>query len=94
MDNNGTDVVGVGFEGGNLLGGVVVVDTELEVITAADDPILTGDEAAGSDRDIGELESLDDGLGGVGPDVDVAGVEGGEDLAAWDQLAVLPMYWR
>lgn len=91
MDYNGTDVIGVGLEGGNLLGGVVVVDTELEVITTADDPVLTGDEAAGSDGDIGELEGLDDGLGGVGPDVDVAGVEGGEDLEARYQLAVLQM---
>jgi len=51
----------------------------LKVIAAADDPVLAGNEAAGSYRDIGELEGLDDGLRFVGPDVDVAAVEGGEN---------------
>ena len=32
MYNNGTDVVWVGFEGGDFLGSVIVVDSELEVI--------------------------------------------------------------
>ena len=89
VDYDGTDVVGVGLEGGDLLGGIVVIDAELEVITTADDPVLAGNEAAGSDGDIGELESLDDGLGGVGPDVDMAGVEGGKNLETRYQLAVL-----
>lgn len=74
-------VVGVCFEGGDLLAGVVVVDAELEVIAAADDPVLAGDEATCSHGDVGEFEGLDDGLGFVGPDVDMAAVEGGEDLA-------------
>ena len=67
------------LETGDLLAGVVVVDAELEVIAATHDPILAGDEAAGADGDVGELEGLDDALRLVGPDVDVAAVEGGED---------------
>lgn len=58
--DNRSDVVGVCFEGGDLLGGVVVVDTELEVVAAADDPVLAGDETAGSDGDICEFERFDD----------------------------------
>ena len=32
MDDNGTDVVRVSFEGGDFLRSVVVVDSDLEVI--------------------------------------------------------------
>jgi hypothetical protein len=35
-------------------------------------PVLSRDEATGADRDIGELEGLDDRLRNVRPDVDVA----------------------
>ncbi len=87
MDNNGADVVGVGFEGCDFFGGVVVVDAELEVVASADDPVFAGDEAAGADGDVGEFEGFDDllnivsGVGGregqiylclVGPDIDMA----------------------
>lgn len=41
MDGQSTDVVGVSLEARNLLGRVVVVDTHLEVIAAADDPVLS-----------------------------------------------------
>lgn len=50
------------FEGGNLLGGIVVVDAELEVIRTTDNPVLAGDETTGSHRDIGKLEGFNDGL--------------------------------
>lgn len=62
MYDNGADVVRVSFEGGDLFGGIVIVDSDLEIIGAADDPILAGDEAASSYGDIGELEGLDDCL--------------------------------
>ncbi len=94
MDSNGSDIIGMRLEAGDLLAGVVVVDAELEVIAATDDPILAGDEAAGAHGDVGELEGLDDALRFVGPDVDVAAVEGGEDpwfcwveVDAFDSLA-------
>lgn len=64
MDDNGADVVRVGFELGDLFRGVVVVDSDLEIVGPADDPILASNEAAGSDGDISELEGFDDGLGG------------------------------
>lgn len=41
MDGQSTDVVGVSFEARDLLGRVVVVDTHLEVIAAADNPVLS-----------------------------------------------------
>ena len=50
------------LEGCYLFGGVEVVDSNLEIIRAADNPILAGDEAASSHRYIGEFERFDDGL--------------------------------
>ncbi|PIA93759.1 hypothetical protein CB0940_04145 [Cercospora beticola] len=79
MNDDGSDVVGVCFEAGDLLGSVVVVDSELEVIAAAYYPVLSCDEATCSHRHIGQFERLYDRLRFVGPDVDVAAVECGED---------------
>lgn len=57
-----TNVVGMSLEAGYLLGGVVVVDTKLEIVGTADYPVLARDEAASADRDVGELEGLDNCL--------------------------------
>lgn len=59
MDHDRTDIIWVSFEGRDLLGGVVVVDTELEVVRTANNPVLAGDETAGSYGDIGKLKSFD-----------------------------------
>ena len=72
VNGDGSDVVGVGLEGGDLLGGIIIVDAQLEVVGAADDPVLSGDETAGSDRDVGQLKCLDDLLRLVAPDIDMA----------------------
>ena len=53
VDGDGADVVRVGFEGGDFFAGVVVVDAELEVVAAADEPVFAGDETAGADGDVG-----------------------------------------
>ena len=50
------------FKGRDLFGGVVVVDTKLEVIRTADNPVLPRNESTGTDRDISELECFDDRL--------------------------------
>lgn len=50
-----------------------------QIITAADDPVLARNEAAGSHRNVCQLKGLDGGLCLVAPYVDVAAVEGGED---------------
>ena len=50
------------FERCDFLGGVVVVDAQLKVIRATNDPVLPRDEATCSDRDIGEFEGLDNRL--------------------------------
>lgn len=62
MDNNGTDIIGVCLERGYLFGSIVIVDANLEVIGATDNPILAGYEAASSYRDIGEFKGFDNGL--------------------------------
>lgn len=79
MNDDGTDVVRMRLEACDFLAGVVVVYPQLEVIAAAHDPVLPGDKTAGSDRDVGKLEGLDDLLGIVRPDVDVPRVEGRQD---------------
>lgn len=72
MNSNGADVVGMRLKGGDLFGRVVVVDSQLEVIGTAHNPVLSCDEATGANRDIGELEGLDDLLRLVRPNVDVS----------------------
>lgn len=62
MNDNGTDVIRVSFEGGDLLRSIVVVDTDLEIIGTAHNPVLAGNEAACSYGDIGELEGFDNCL--------------------------------
>ena len=69
----------------DLLACVVVVDSQLEVIATANNPVLARNEAACSYGNIGEFEGLNDRLGFVGPDVNVATVEGGEDLGGRQQ---------
>jgi hypothetical protein len=79
------DVIWVCFERCDLLAGVVVVDSQLEVIAAGNNPVLACNEATSSYRNIGEFECLDDRLCFVRPDVNVAAVEGGEDLVGRQQ---------
>lgn len=68
MHGNGAQVVGMRLELRNLLRGVVVVNSDLEIIGTANNPVLAGDEATASHRDVGQLKGLDDLLGFVGPD--------------------------
>ena len=63
MDNDASNIVRVSFKGCDLLRGVIVVNSQLEVIGAADDPVLSRNEATSANRDIGELEGFDNGLG-------------------------------
>ena len=81
VNGNRTNIVRVCFEGCNLFGGVVVVDTELEVIWTADNPVLPRDESTGTDRDIGKLECFDDGL--WWPDFSYASVSVAEETYLW-----------
>jgi hypothetical protein len=62
VNGEATDVVGVGFDRSDLLARVVVEDAEVEVVRAADEPVLALDEADASHRDLGDLEGLDDRL--------------------------------
>jgi hypothetical protein len=89
MDDYGANVVGMRLKRSNLLRGIVVVDTNGEVIRTANDPVLPRDEAAGANGDICQLKGLDDCLGFVGPDVGVARVESGQDLESTQQYSLL-----
>jgi hypothetical protein len=62
MDGNGTDIIRVCFERRDFFGSVVIVDTELEVIRTAYNPVLPRNESTGTDGDIGEFECFDDRL--------------------------------
>jgi hypothetical protein len=74
------DVIWVCLERCDLLARVVVVDSQLEVIAAGHDPVLARNEATSSYGNVGKFKCLDDRLCFVRPDVNVAAVEGGEDL--------------
>lgn len=76
---NPPDVVWMRFKRGYAFLGVVVVASEMEVVGAADEPVLAGDEGDGADRDLCDLERLYERAGLVVPDEDVARVESGED---------------
>jgi hypothetical protein len=79
MDGDRSNVVWVGFEGLDLLTGVVVSDPEFEVIAANADPVLSADESACADWDIGKFVTFDDRLYFIGPYVCMAVIECGED---------------
>ena len=50
------------LKGCDLFGGVIIVDTELEIIGAANNPILPGNKTTSSNGNVGEFESFDNGL--------------------------------
>lgn len=52
VDGETPDIVGVSFESGYFLVGVVVEDTKLEIVRASNEPVLTGDEFDASNRDL------------------------------------------
>lgn len=62
MNDNASNIVWMSFKGSDLLGGIVIVDSQLEVIGTADNPILSGNEATSANGNICELEGFDDGL--------------------------------
>ena len=75
VDCQASDVVRVRFKGRNLFVRVVVEDPKLEVITTGDEPVLAGNEANATDRDLSDLERLDQRAGIVVIDVNSAIVE-------------------
>lgn len=62
MNNYGSDIVRMSFEGGDFLRGVVIVYADLEIIRTANDPVFAGDESASSHGNVGEFKSLDNSL--------------------------------
>jgi hypothetical protein len=62
VDDDASDVIWMSFERGDLLRGVVIVDSQLKVIRATDDPVLPSNKATSANRYIGEFEGFDNGL--------------------------------
>ena len=62
MHGDGTNIVGMCLEARDFFRRVVVVYADLEVVRAAYNPILAGDESTRADWDICELECFDDCL--------------------------------
>ena len=62
MHSDGANVVRMRFKRRNFLRGVVVVYSQLKIIGAANDPILSRNETSGSDGDICEFEGFDNRL--------------------------------
>ena len=52
VDGKTSDVVGMSFEGGYFLVGVVVEDAKLEIVRASNEPVLTRDEPNASNGDL------------------------------------------
>ena len=52
VDGKTSDVVGMSFEGGYFLVGVVVKDTKLEIVRASDEPVLTRNKLDASNGDL------------------------------------------
>lgn len=50
MHDDGSNEVGVGLELFNFLHGVIVIDSQMEVIRPAHDPLLLQNESHSSDR--------------------------------------------
>lgn len=72
MHNDRPDIVWVSFKGGDFFRGIVVEYTQMEVVGANHEPIFAGYKAASANGYICDLKGLDESLGLVGPDVDMA----------------------
>lgn len=62
MDDDCSNVVRMSLKGGDFLGSIIVIDSNLKVIRPTDNPVFAGDEPASSHGYIGKLKGLDDCL--------------------------------
>lgn len=62
VNGNRSNVVRVGFKRSDLLGCVVVVHAQLEIIATAHNPVLPSDKATSAHGYIGKFERFDDRL--------------------------------
>lgn len=62
VDSQLPHIITVPIKEGNLLEGVVVEDTDSQVVRASDDPGLAGNEPGGSDRRVTNLNRLHQSL--------------------------------
>ena len=73
------NVVWMGLKGCDLFVCVAIEDTQLEVVGAGHEPVLAGNEADAADRDLSDLERLDQRASIVVVDINSAIVETGKD---------------
>ena len=78
MDSQATNVIGVSFERRDFFVGVVVEDSQLEVVRARDKPVLPWNESYTSYGDLGNFKGFYDCSCFMVVDVDGAVVETGE----------------
>lgn len=62
MDDNNPDVIWMRLKSRDLLRGVVIIHSELEIIRAASNPVLTCYEATSANGNIGDFEGFDNRL--------------------------------
>lgn len=84
MNNDGSDIVRMSFEGGDLFGGIVIVNSQLEVIGAANNPVLTCNKTTSADRYICKLKGLDNCL--VNYEYNVMQALGIHTCVSYDQM--------
>ncbi|KAH3681924.1 hypothetical protein WICPIJ_007120 [Wickerhamomyces pijperi] len=71
MDGDGTNVIRMGFKLSDLFTGAEVVDTDLEVIRANNDPILTGNKLTCTTWNFTNINGFDLSTGFKIPDLNI-----------------------
>ena len=59
MDGQTSDIIWMGFKGRNLFVGVVVENTQLEVVGTSHEPVLPGNKLDAANWNLGNFEGLD-----------------------------------
>jgi hypothetical protein len=70
MNGKASDIVWMGLKCGNLFVGVVVENTQLEVVGTSHEPVLASNKFDTTNRDLRDLKSLDQSACFVVVDVD------------------------
>ena len=79
MNRQATNVIWMGFDLTDFLAGVVIVASQLEIITACQEPVLARDESNGSNGYLGYFKCLDERAGGIVVNLNATAVQTGED---------------
>jgi hypothetical protein len=75
MDGQTSDIIWMGFKGRNLFVGVVVENTQLEVVGTSHEPVLPGNKLDAANWNLGNFEGLDQSTCFVVVNVDTSVVQ-------------------